>query len=346
MRLKPVPGRFERAGVYAKSPMKAYRTHKFSSPPVLSLDEVEARAPGDGEVLVGVRAAGLHLADFATLAGERSPRPTPPFAPGMEAAGFVLAFGADIDGLRPGDRVVTFQTCGGLAERIVVDAKACIRIPDGLTDGLAAALPFAYAGALIAVRGKARLEAGETLLVLGAGSQSGLAAIEIGKAIGAKVIASASGETRGDAANALGAEKVIDPSLTPLAEQVSKLTEGEGADVIFDPVGGDATQAAVAAGAYGARILIAGFAGGRTTNLNIQQFFERDMRLIAANMPATIANSPEIVRAAVEAVLEWRSQGKLHPRIAAQFPLSQADHALDYVRARRGSGAVIVTMGG
>ena len=188
--------------------MKIYRTHKFASPPTLSLDETDAPKPEKGQLLIEVRAAGIHLADFATLAGERNPRPELPFAPGMEGAGRIAGLGGSTKGFKEGDRVVFFQPWGSLAEQIVVDSKSCLKVGDGLTDGLAASLPFAYAGALIGLRDKARLEEGETLLVLGAGGLQGLAALEIGKALGANVIASAAGDTRGDAA-------IIAPSLAP-----------------------------------------------------------------------------------------------------------------------------------
>jgi NADPH:quinone reductase len=324
--------------------MKALRAHRLLGPEVLAAEDVAAPEPGPGEVLIAVTAVGLHLADFAALSGERSPRPSLPFTPGLEVAGTVLALGDGAKGLKKGRRVVAFVPWGGLAEQAVAPAGLCVAIPDGLTDAQAASLPFAYAGAILALREKAALGEGETVLVLGAGGFTGLAAIETAKQLGAQVIAVAGGEARVAPAREHGADHILDGANVVIGDAVRELTGGKGADVIFDPVGGDAFEAAMGAAAIGARILSAGFAGGRVPQANLAVLFARDMVLMAANIPLTVKNHPALARAALETAVDWAAAGTIHPRIAAQFPLAQARHAFEYVKARRGNGAVVVTI--
>jgi len=324
--------------------MKALRAHRLAGPEVLALEEVPASAPGPGEVLIAVKAAGIHLADFAALAGERSPRPDVPFTPGLEVAGTVAGLGKGVTGLKKGKRVVAFVPWGGLAEQAIAPSAVCIAIPDALADAQAASLPLAYGGAVLALRDKAGLAKGETVLVLGAGGFMGLAAIEAAKQLGARVIAAAGGEARLTTASEYGADHIIDAASAVLADAVRELTGGHGADVIFDPVGGDAFEAAMGAAANGARFVSTGFAAGRVPRVNLAALFARDMRLMAANIPLTVKSHPARARAALEDVVAWAAAGAIHPRVSAQFTLAEARHAFEYVKARRGNGAVVVTV--
>jgi NADPH2:quinone reductase len=324
--------------------MKAYRAHRLAGLDLLALDEAAAPEPAAGQVLIAVKAVGIHLADFAALSGERAPRPAVPFTPGLEVVGAVAALGDGVRKLKPHQRVVAFVPWGGLAEGALASAELCVPAPEALTDVQAASLPVAYAGAILALREKAGLQKGESVLVLGAGGFIGLAAVEAAKQLGARVIAAAGGEARSALAGEHGADHIVDSSSEVLADRVKEFTGGKGADVIFDPVGGDAFEAAMGAGATGARFICAGFAGGRVPRVNLAQFFARDLHLVAVNLPLTVASHPARARAALEDAVKWAVEGKFQPRIAAQFPLAEARHALEYVKARRGNGAVVVTL--
>lgn len=314
--------------------------HRLGGTP--ALEEAALPEPGAGEVRIAVKAAGVHLADVAALAGERAPKPSLPFTPGFEAAGLVTALGKGVKGWKLGQPVLAFLAGGGLADEALASAALCAPLPEALGFEQAAALPVAYGGALMALRDQARLKPGETLLVLGAGGQAGLAAIAIGKQLGVRVIAAAGAEDRRAAASAQGADETVDGSSASLADSVLSLTGG--ANVIFDPVGGDAFAAALRAASIGARYIAAGFAGGRAPSANVQMLFARNIQLLTANIPVMAASDPVRARKALEDVIAWAIAGKIKPRIAARFPLAQAAHALDYVKARRDSGAVIVTV--
>lgn len=324
--------------------MRAFRAERLGGLDALSLVEIPAPEPGPGQVRIAVSAAGLHLADAAALAGSRQPRVALPFVPGFEVSGSVSALGPEVVGLAPGQPVIAFLASGGLAEEAVAEASLCVPLPEGLAFGRAAGLPLAYGGALMALRDKAGLAAGETLLVLGAGGTAGLAAIEIGKHLGATVIAAAGQAARLEAAAEQGADHTIDSAATPVGEAILALTGGRGADVVFDPVGGDGSLAALAALAPGARMLCTGFAAGKSPSFNAQAFYARDASLIAANMPLAVSRDPERARRALQDVAGWAATGEIRPRVAAQFAFDEVRHAFEYVMARRGSGAVIVTM--
>lgn len=325
--------------------MKALIAQRLSGLEALLTDEIAAPAPDPGEVLIGVGATGLHLADLAALSGERHPRPALPFTPGLEAAGLVAAVGAGVSGFRPGDRVTAFLDWGGLAEGAVAKAALCAAIPDNIAFPLAAGLPIAYAGALLALRERARLVAGETVLVLGAGGHAGLAAVEIAKKLGARVIAVASGESRGSEAGERGADEVVDSSARPLSESLAALTNNMGVNVIYDPVGGDAFEMALLTLANGGRVVSAGFAGGRIPRINMSALYARDAELISANTPLTAQAHPARAQKALSDIIAWVGEGAIMPRIAAQFPLADFKPAFAYVKGRRNTGSVIVNIG-
>jgi NADPH2:quinone reductase len=325
--------------------MKALIAQRLSGPDGLVAEDVPAPTPGPGEVLIGVGAAGIHLADLAALSGERHPRPEVPFTPGLEVAGLVAALGAGVEAFKPGDRVVAFVDWGGLAEGAVAREAVCVPIPEAMTFAAAAALPMAYAGALLALRDRARLAQGETVLVLGAGGQAGLAAVEIAHKLGARVIAAASGEERGIEAGEKGADAVIDTAARPLSESIAALTGNAGVDVIFDPVGGDAFEMALLTLAAGGRVLSSGFAAGRVPRVNMPAIFARDAELIAANTPLTVKSNPQQARSALEDVVGLSARKEIAPHIAAQFAFSDFKAALNYVKGRRNAGAVIVSIG-
>lgn len=325
--------------------MKGLRAHRLNGPSALNLETFDSPEPGPAQVLITVAAAGLHLADLAASAGERLPLPPTPFIPGLEVSGTVAALGEGVSGLKKGDKVAAFTDWGGLAEQVVAETQLCLKLPKGLQPDVAAALPMAYAGALLALRHKAGLNGGEMLLVLGAGGLAGLAAIAVGKMLGATVMAVAAGDARGSAAADQGADHVIDATATALTDAVEAFTGGAGSAVVFDPVGGEASDLALATCGLGARYLVAGFAGGRVGSLNARTAFARDVKILAANTPLTVAAAKPAARSALQEVLIWAASGKIAPRIGARFKLDDAKSAIDYVQNRRATGAVLVTMG-
>jgi NADPH2:quinone reductase len=311
---------------------------------MLALEEVSALSPPAGAVAIAVTAAGVHLADLAALAGERNPRPTLPFTPGLEVSGTIAALGAGVKGLKKGQRVAAFVPWGGLAEQALTPAELCVALPDNVEDKIGACLPMGYAGAVLALRERAGLQPGETVLVTGAGGTAGMAAVEVAKLLGAKVIAAAGGEARTALAAGQGADHLIDTATEPLDIRVVEFSGGKGADVVFDPVGGDAFGAALASAASGGRVLTAGFAGGRLPTVNVGVAFARNLSIIGANVPLIVQSHPALARAALTDAVQWAGDGKLHPRIAAQFTFAEARQAFDYVKQRRGTGAVVVTL--
>jgi NADPH2:quinone reductase len=325
--------------------MRALIAQRLSGLDALAVGETAAPQPGPGEVLLGVAAASVHMADLAAVAGDRHPRPSLPFTPGLEAAGLVAAVGPQVTGLAPGDRVAAFLAWGALSEGAVVRTALCVKLPDDIPLRLGACLPMVYGGALIALRERARLKAGETLMVLGAGGNIGLGAIEVGKKLGARVIAVATGETRGNEAAERGADDVVDASSRPLSETIASLTDGKGVDVIFDPVGGDALEMAQLSLSDGGRAVVTGFASGRVPRINMSAIFARDGEVISANTLLTVQNDPALAQRALHDVVAWTLDGSIKPRIAAQFDVAQFRPAFDYVKARRNAGAVVVTFG-
>jgi len=324
--------------------MKAYRAHRLGGPQALKLEETDEPAPGPADVIIAVEAVSLQLADLATLTGERGPRPKLPFTPGLEVAGRIVARGDETRGLEAGSPVVGYVPWGGLAERVATRWDACAALPDTLTAAQAAALPFAYAGALTALGTKARLKHGQTVLVLGAGGPLGMAAVAIAKALGATVIATANGATRLSHAEEMGADHIFDAGLVSVPSAVQERTDGKGVDVVFDPVGGDVAALALRALAPEGRYVLAGFAGGKPSPLDSAQLFARDATIVTANTVLSAERDPAAAGEALARVVEWAATGVFVPRIAAQFAFADVLPAFDYLAGRRGSGSTIVTI--
>ncbi len=324
--------------------MKAYRAHRLGGPQALKLEDADEPEPRPLDVVIAVEAVGLQLADLAALGGERAPRPKLPFTPGLEVAGRIVARGERAQGPELGSRVVAHVPWGGLAERVVTRWDACVAIPDALTATQAAALPFAFGGALTALGTKAGLKQRQTVLVLGAGGPLGMAAVAIAKALGATVIAAANGAPRLAHAQEMGADHTLDAGLVSIASAVDERTDGQGADVVFDPVGGDVSALALQALAQGGRYVLAGFASGRPRPIDAAQLFMRGGTVLSANTVMSAERDPAAAGKALARVVAWVEKGQFAPRIAAQFTFAEAQHAFDYVAGRRGSGAAIVTI--
>src|SRR6266702_1873828 len=243
--------------------MRALISRQWGGIDELTVGEAPVPEPAPGEVLIRVKATAVNYADSIMVAGRYQTKPPLPFSPGLETAGVVAACGRETSGFKPGDRVTAILAYGGLAEFAVAPAGETYVIPDGMSFAEAGAFPIAYISSHVAIRWQGRLEAGETLLVLGAAGGVGLAAVEIGKAMGARIIAAAS--TPEKLAVEHGADATVDYSTGQLTDQVMALTDGRGADVCFDPVGGPLFDAALSSLGWGGRILLIGFVGGVRT---------------------------------------------------------------------------------
>ncbi|HEV7999454.1 MAG TPA: NADPH:quinone oxidoreductase family protein, partial [Planctomycetaceae bacterium] len=242
--------------------MKAVLCRAFGPPESLTLEEVPDPQPGDGQILIDVYAAGLNFPDVLQIAGKYQFQPPFPFTPGAEVAGVVTAVGANVTSVKPGDRVMGMPGIGGMAERVVVTTDSINPMPEGMDFATASGFELAYGTSYHALKQRGQLKAGETLLVLGASGGVGLAAVEIGKAFGARVIAAAGSDEKLQVAKSHGADVLLNYSQASLKDKMKELTGGKGADVIFDPVGGDLFDQATRSINWNGRLLIVGFASG------------------------------------------------------------------------------------
>ena len=265
-----------------------------------------------------------------------------PYSPGSEIAGDVVALGEGVDGFTVGDRVMGL-TGGGYAELAAVNADRLTRLPDGLTYEQAASFAVTYGTSHVALAHRARLKPGETLLVHGAAGGVGLTAVELGKIMGARIIATAGGPDKLEIARAAGADEAIDYLAEDIRERVKALTGGKGADVIYDPVGGDVFDASLRCVAFEGRILVIGFAGGRVPQIPANHVMVKNVDIIGVNRPAYDVLAPEVSRRSQEQLLEWLAQGRISPLVSKTFPLERAVEGLESVVTRKSTGKVVIT---
>jgi NADPH2:quinone reductase len=297
--------------------------------------------PGPGEALVRIAACGLNFADLLMLRGEYQERPPLPFTPGLEVAGTVAALGPGTDGPAPGTRVAVFAGHGGLAEYGVFPADTLTPIPDAMPFAHAAAFQVAYGTSHVALAHRARLQPGETLLVTGAAGGVGLTAVEIGKRMGARVIACARGPDRLAVAAAAGADHLIDSETADLRAAVKALG---GADVVYDPVGGDTFMAALRATNPEGRLIPIGFAGGGVPQIPANLLLVKNLTVIGLYWGAYRSFRPAVLRDSLTTLFGWYAGGGLAPHVSHALPLDRTDDALTLLRDRKSTGKVIVTM--
>jgi NADPH:quinone reductase len=312
-------------------------------PETLRLENVAPAPLGANEARVRVHACGVNFADTLMVAGKYQVKPEFPFTPGLEAAGEVVAMGAGVRHLRPGQRVLAvLRFGGGYAEEIVVNADAVVPIPDRMDFVTAAAFPVAYGTAHFALTHRGDLRPGETLLVLGAAGGVGLSAVEIGKAMGARVIAAAGDPDKLEVARKHGADELIDYRTESIRDRVRELTGGLGADVVFDPVGGDAFDQALRAVNWEARMLVIGFAGGRIQAVPANLILVKNISVIGVVWGAQAARDPVLVSRNLAELLRWWEAGQLRPVIARTFPLAEAGAAMQALLSRRYPGKIVL----
>lgn len=302
------------------------------------LSEIAPPEPGPGQIRVKIRACGLNFADLLIQAGKYQDIPEPPFTMGMELSGIVDKVHDSVDNLSAGDRVAVFSGQGGLAQLGVFDSARAIRIPDDMSFEHAAAFQITYGTSHVALAHRARLQAGETLLVTGAAGGVGLTAVEIGKQMGATVVAHARGADKLAVAQAAGADHLIDD-----AEDLrARLRDLGGADVVYDAVGGAAFQAAFRACKPEARLLPIGFASGDVPQIPANHLLVKNLSVLGVYFGGYLKFRPEIVRDSLAELISWYSAGRLRPHISNTLPLTQVAEGLDLLRARKSTGKVVI----
>ncbi|HUG73131.1 MAG TPA: NADPH:quinone oxidoreductase family protein [Steroidobacteraceae bacterium] len=325
--------------------MKAAVCKAFGPPETLVLDTTADPEPGPRQVLVDVAACGVNFPDALMVAGKYQSDLLPPFIPGGECAGTVLAVGAEVRDIAVGARVIALCGHGGFAERVVADAGRIVPIPDGMDFVPASAFLVTYGTAWHALKQRARLRDGETLLVLGAAGGVGLAAVELGKALGARVIAAASSAEKLALAMAHGADATINYATEDLKERARTLTAGKGVDVVFDPVGAELFEPAVRATGWNGRVLVIGFAGGSIPKLPVNLPLLKGSAVVGVFWGEFTRREPRASAQNNRELLAMFLAGQLRPHVSATFPLQRAAEALRVLTSRKALGKVVVAMG-
>jgi NADPH2:quinone reductase len=322
--------------------MRAVVVDRLMEPQDLRVAEAPEPELYAGGLAVDVKAAGCNFFDILMAQGRYQVRPPLPFVPGAELAGVVSAVGAEVDGFRAGDRVLSSVPLGAFAERAVVPARTAWRMPDAMTYEEGAAFPIVYPTSYAALVLRAQLRAGETLLVHAAAGGVGLAAVQIGKALGARIIATAGGADKLAVARDAGAEVCIDYRDAEWPEQVKAATAGRGADVIYDPVGGDVLDQSLKCIAWSGRLLVIGFAGGRIPEIRANRILLKNIAVIGLHWGAYATHEPERVPEVFEALFRLYEAGTIRPVIGGRFPLEAIADALVALGSRRTVGKVVV----
>jgi len=321
--------------------MRAMQVIEYGKP--LAMGETETPVAKGSQVLIQISACALNFADMLLIKGTYQEKPPLPFSPGMEVSGVITAIGEEVKTLHIGQRVVSYAGTGGLAEYIALDESICLPIPDAMTFEQAAAFPVAYGTSHVALEYRARLQPGERLLVLGATGGIGLTAVELGKLMGAEVIAVARGAEKLKVAKAAGADHLIDSSCEDIREAVKSLG---GADVVYDPVGGEQFKAALRATNPDGRVIPLGFASGDIPTIPANIILVKNISVIGYYWGGYAKTNPKILSDSFATLLKWYDEGKLRPHVSHTLPLAQANEALELLRSRKATGKVVVIIKG
>ena len=324
--------------------MRAVVCRELRGPDALELADLPTPEPGACGVRIRVRAAGVNFADSLMLAGRYQEKPSLPFTPGLELAGEIEAVGAGVRGLWRGQRVLAVVSHGAFAEQAVARAEDVVPLPDDMDDVTAAGFAIAYGTAHGALRWRAGLHAGESLVVHGAGSGVGLTAVECGKAIGAVVIATARGEEKLAVARDHGADHVRRQRGSRPQGQARELTDGRGADVVYDPVGGAVFDASLRAIAWEGRIVIIGFASGQVPQIPANLLLVKNASVVGFYWGSYRKHDPERLRDGFRELFAWHREGRIRPLVSRTLPLPQTADAIRLLAERRAIGKIVVTM--
>jgi NADPH2:quinone reductase len=324
--------------------MKAVVCAAYGPPEQLEIAEVASPRPGKGQVVIGVKASGVNFPDTLIIQGKYQFKPPMPFTPGSDVAGVVTAVGEGVASLRVGERVFAFVGVGGFAEEVVAEADTVAPIPDGVDFVSAAAFVMTYGTAYYALKDRAQLQPGETLLVLGAAGGVGLAAVELGHVLGARIIAAASSDEKLAVARECGAEAGINYATEDLKERVKALTGGDGVDVVCDPVGGPYAELALRAIAWEGRYLVIGFTAGEIPRIPLNLPLLKGCSIVGVFWGSFMARERAAYQANLQQLVAWLAAGTIKPRVAATYPLRDVACALRDIGERRMMGkAVLVT---
>jgi NADPH:quinone reductase len=325
--------------------LKALLCKQFGPPESLVLEEVPSPKPGPGEVVVSVKAASVNFPDVLIIQNKYQFKPPLPFSPGSELAGVVKEIGEGVTTVKPGDRVIAFTTYGAFAEEAKTEATRLLPMPKGMDFASAASFILTYGTTDHALRDRGRLKAGETLLVLGAAGGVGIAAIEVGKALGARVIACASSDEKLAVCREHGADEAINYAAGDLREGIKGLTGGKGVDVIYDAVGGPYTEPAFRSIAWRGRLLVIGFAAGDIPKLPLNLPLLKGADVVGVFWGDFTRREPKAFLDSARQLMRWFEEGKLKPHVSATFPLEKAAEAMNLLASRKAKGKVVVQIG-
>lgn len=325
--------------------MKAIVCENWGPPSSLQLRDLPSPVPGPAQVLVRTRVAAVNFPDALIVAGKYQFKPELPFSPGGELSGEIIAVGSEVKQLAVGNKVVGITMFGAYAQEVLVDATNILPLPDEISDEdleLAGSFVLTYGTSLHALKDRAQAQAGETLLVLGAGGGVGLAAVEIGKLLGMRVIAAASSADKLAAAKELGADESIDYASEDLRERIKTLTGGRGVDVVYDPVGGDLAEPALRSVGWRGRYLVVGFASGDIPKIPANLLLLKGSSLVGVFWGEFVRREPALNAENMGLLFSWLRERKIHPLISRRYPLSRASEALDTLLSRQAVGKLVV----
>jgi NADPH2:quinone reductase len=325
--------------------VKAVLCRQYGPPDSLVVEDLPSPKPGAGEVVVAVKAASVNFPDVLIIQNKYQFKPPLPFSPGSEFAGTVKEVGEGVKGFKPGDKVIAFTTYGAFAEEVKTEASRLLPLPEGMGFESGAAFLLTYGTSDHALRDRGALRAGETLLVLGAAGGVGLAAIEIGKALGARVIACASSDEKLEVCREHGADATINYAADDLRERIKALTGGRGVDVVYDPVGGPYSEPAFRSIAWRGRLLVVGFAAGEIPKLPLNLALLKGASVVGVFWGDFARREPREFAKSVSQLGQWYREGKLRPHVSQTFPLEKAGDALKLMAARQVKGKVVLTVG-
>ena len=322
--------------------MKALICREYGPPENLSVQDMADLQPGAGEVVVRVRAAGVNFPDALIVQNLYQFKPTPPFSPGGETAGEVLAIGEGVTRVKVGDRVIALTIWGGFAEQVLAKQEQLMPMPEGLSFEVAGSLLLTYGTCLHALRDRAQLQPGQTVLVLGAAGGIGIATIELAKAMGARVIAAASTAEKLATCRAQGADEVINYREQNLRDEVKRLTGGRGVDVVMDPVGGDYAEPALRSMAWRGRYLVVGFTDGQIPRLPLNLVLLKGCAIVGVFWGDFIQREPQAAQVDLRDLIEMLAKGQIKPLISGRYSLQEAPQAILELSQRRAQGKLIV----
>ncbi len=322
--------------------MRAVVCKEFGPPQSLAVEDLPTPEPGPGQILIEVHACGVNFPDVLIIQDKYQFKPPLPFTPGSEVAGVVTAIGEGVEGLKEGDRVLASPGWGGFAEQVATPASGAVLIPKAMDFITASAFLMTYGTSHYALQDRAKLAPGETLLVLGAAGGVGLAAVELGKVFGARVIAAASSDDKLAVCTEHGADDVINYARDDLKTRTKELTGGQGADVIYDPVGGDLSEAALRATNWGGRFLVIGFAAGPIPKIPLNLVLLKGCDVVGVFWGSFVGRNPDQHRGYVRELLDLYTQGKVKPHVSATYALDRVADALEALSARKVTGKLVL----